>query len=84
MFLKTPTVNFEWTHTSLKQIKKQHPEYEYVVVWNGTGFHPSDRSYEIIPEGIHIITLPPYSPELNPIEKQCDLIQDHTANKLWP
>ena len=28
--------------------------------------------------------LPPYSPELNPIEKLWDLIQDQTANKLWP
>ena len=28
--------------------------------------------------------LPPYSPELNPIEKLWDLIQDHTSNKLWP
>ncbi|MGB0413583.1 MAG: transposase, partial [Coraliomargarita sp.] len=37
-----------------------------------------------IPEDIHIVTLPPYSPELNPIEKLWDLIQDHTANKLWP
>ena len=38
----------------------------------------------MIPEGIHIVTLPPYSPELNPIEKLWDLIQDQTANKLWP
>ena len=28
--------------------------------------------------------LPPYSPELNPIEKLWDCIQDYTANKLWP
>ena len=34
--------------------------------------------------GVHIVTRPPYSPELNPIEKLWDLIQDHTANKLWP
>ena len=30
------------------------------------------------------MTLPPYSPELNPIEKLWDMIQDQTANKLWP
>ena len=34
--------------------------------------------------GVHIVMLPPYSPELNPIEKLWDLIQDHTSNKLWP
>ena len=41
-------------------------------------------SHEMIPEGIHIIMLPHYSPELNPIEKLWDCIQDYTANKLWP
>ncbi len=32
---------------------------------------------------MHMVTLAPYSPELNPIERLWDLIQDHTANKLW-
>ena len=55
------------------------------ILWSGmeAGFHPKDSSHEKVPEGIHILTLPPYSPELNPIEKLWDLIQDHTANKLW-
>lgn len=30
------------------------------------------------------MTLSPYSPGLTPIEELWDLIQDHTANKLWP
>ena len=55
-----------------------------MAVWNRTGFHAQDSSHEMIPEGIHIITLPAYSPELNPIEKLWDLIQDHTCNQLWP
>ena len=84
VFLQTPSVNLEWTQAFLEQIKKQYPDYEHVVVWDGAGFHPADSSHEMIPDEIHIITLPPYSPELNPIEKLWDLIQDHTSNKLWP
>ena len=43
-----------------------------------------EASHEMIHEGIHIVTLPPYSPELNPIEKLWDPLQDQAANKLWP
>lgn len=84
VFLQTPSVNMEWTQAFLEQIKVQYPDHEHIVVWDGAGFHPKDSSHEMIPEDIHIVTLPPYSPELNPIEKLWDLIQDHTANKLWP
>ncbi len=84
VFVQAPTVNLDWTEAFLEQIKLQYPEHEHVVVWDGAGFHPLDSSHEKIPQGIHIITLPPYSPDLNPIEKLWDCIQDYTANKLWP
>ena len=84
VFSQTPSVNLEWTQAFPEQIKLQYPDHEHVVVWDGAGFHPQDSSHEMIPEGIHIIMLPPYSPELNPIEKLWDCIQDYTANKLWP
>lgn len=84
VFLQTPTVNLDWTEAFLLQIKKQYPGHEHIVVWDGAGFHPKDGEHEKVPAGVHIVMLPPYSPELNPIEKLWDLIQDHTANKLWP
>ena len=74
----------QWTKTFLEEIKKQYPEYEHIVVWDGAGFHPKDSSHEAVPDEVHVVKLPPYSPELNAIEKLWDLIQDQTANKLWP
>ena len=74
----------EWTEKFLLQVKQEFPDHEHVVVWDGAGFHPKEADHEMLPEGIHAIQLPPYSPELNPIEKLWDLIQDHTSNKLWP
>jgi len=84
VFLQTPTVSLDWTEAFLLQIKKQYPGHEHIVVWDGAGFHPRDSFHEQVPPGIHVVLLPPYSPELNPIEKLWDLIQDHTSNKLWP
>lgn len=84
VFLQTPSVNMEWTQAFLEQIQSQYSDYEHIVIWDGAGFHPKESSHEIVPDGVHIVTLPPYSPELNPIEKLWDLIQDQTANKLWP
>lgn len=84
VFLQTPSVNMEWTEKFLLQVKQEFPDHEHVVVWDGAGFHPKEADHEMLPEGIHAIQLPPYSPELNPIEKLWDLIQDHTSNKLWP
>jgi len=82
VFLQTPSMNLEWTRVFLQPIKSAYPEHEDVVVWDGAGFHPQ-ASHEMIPHHIHSVRLPPYSPELNPIEKLWDLIQDHTTNKLW-
>lgn len=84
IFLQTPSVNLQWSEAFLKEIIKSYPEHEHVVVWDGAGFHPQTSDHECVPERIHLITLPPYSPELNPIEKLWDCIQDYTANKLWP
>ena len=84
LILQTPSVNLDWTECFLQEIKNQYPDHEHIVVWDGAGFHAKDSSHEIVPDGVHIVTLPPYSPEFNPIEKLWDLIQDQTANKLWP
>lgn len=84
VFLQTPSANLAWTEAFLKEIKKMYPDFAHVVVWDGAGFHPKDSNHPQVPDGIHIVPLPPYSPELNPIEKLWDCLQDYTANKLWP
>jgi len=80
VFIQTPSVNLSWTEAFLGQLVKEYPEHEHIVVWDGAGFHPDVSEHA----GIHLVKLPAYSPELNPIEKLWDLIQDHTSNKLWP
>jgi hypothetical protein len=36
-----------------------------------------------VPARIHLVPLPPYSPELNPVEAIGDVIKDRIANTLW-
>src|SRR5450631_1614450 len=44
--------------------KTLKPEVQAVLVWDGAGFH---RSGDLIcPSNITLLSLPPYSPELNP------------------
>ncbi|BAG40564.1 transposase [Orientia tsutsugamushi str. Ikeda] len=48
------------------------------VVMDNAAFHKSNKTKELIePVGCIVIFLPPYSPDLNPIEKFWDNI------KLW-
>ncbi len=47
--------------------KKLGPKKLAVVITSGAGWHQSDDL--IVPENIILYHLPPYSPELNPIEQ---------------
>ena len=57
--IQTPSTNLQWTEAFLKQIKKHYPKEQHVVVWDGAGFHPHHSEHPNVPEGVHIVTLPP-------------------------
>lgn len=44
-----------------------------------------DRAIRDMPEGVHVLSLPPYSPELNPCEQLWDVLKDTEgfANALF-
>ncbi|MEI8207167.1 MAG: transposase, partial [Kiritimatiellales bacterium] len=78
----TPTVNLSLSGEFLRQISHSEPEAEHVVVWDGAGFHQK-KQLEGLPENIHLIALPPYSPELNPIEQLWDQVAVAYANRVY-
>ena len=75
-----PSVSLELSRGFLQQIAQSDPQAEHVVIWDQAGFHsrPGDAT---LPEGIHLLPLPPYSPELNPVEGLWDQTQDVTCNR---
>ena len=82
-FLCLPSVSLAMSHLFLEQLAARDPAAEHVVIWDPAGFHPDPKRHPV-PAGIHLVPLPPYSPELNPVEIIGDLIKDRIANTLWP
>ncbi len=89
-----PFVNKDIIKTHLEQISKAMASNRHaVVIMDGAGWHSDDIAAGF--DNISIIKLPPYSPELNPIEQvwswirqhhlanQCFKGYDHIANEVW-
>ncbi len=81
-FLCLPEVNLGMSRLFLAHLAARDPEAEHVVIWDQAGFHPAPESADLPPR-VHLIALPPYSPELNPVEVIGDLVKDRIANTLW-
>lgn len=81
-FACLPGVSLEMSRLFLERLAARDPAAEHVVIWDQAGFHPRPGQHEL-PERIHVLPLPPYSPELNPVEVIGDVIKDRIANTLW-
>jgi hypothetical protein len=66
----------------LAQIAGSDPQATHVVIWDGAGFHPSDGESGL-PANVRPLKLPACSPELNPVEKLCDVVKDGICNRLF-
>jgi transposase len=82
-FQLMPTVGLDLSGGFLAQIAESDPTAEHVVIWDGAGFHPTGTT-TALPPRIHILTLPAYSPELNPVEGLWDQIKDCLCNRVFP
>jgi len=81
--LFSSSVNLETSGKFLEQIAQSDPQAQHVVIWDQAGFHPR-AGHATVPAGVHLLSLPPYSPELNPVEKIGAFIKDAVCNKVWP
>jgi transposase len=82
-FLCLPEVSLGMSRLFLERLVVRDPQAEHVVIWDQAGFHPQPHLHDL-PAQIHLVPLPPYSPELNPVEIIGDVIKDRIANTLWP
>ena len=79
--LLLPAMNGDITKVFLLELKKQHPDKEVVLVWDNAPCHRRKDLHEI--EGLTLINLPSYSPELNPAERYFEEIRRITANRIF-
>jgi transposase len=75
-----PSVSLDFSCGFLQQIAASDPRAEHVVIWDQAGFHPRPKA-ATLPARIHLLPLPPYSPELNPVEGLWDQVQDCSCNR---
>lgn len=62
-----PWVNTEMMNLYLSEMKSAYPKDDIILIMDQAGWHKSKEL--IIPDNIEIVYLPPYSPELNPVER---------------
>ena len=65
----------------LTELKKQHPLQNVVVVIDNAPCHRPKILHSI--EGLTLIKLPPYSPELNPVERFFEEVRRSTCNQVF-
>lgn len=69
------------TRFFLTELKKKHPNEQVILVWDGAPCHRPQILHDI--EGMIILCLPPYSPELNPAERFFEELRKATANRIF-
>lgn len=81
--LVTPRANTEWMNEHLAAISEAvSPGAIGVVVLNGASWHKSGDL--TVPENLRLLTLPPYSPELNPMEQVFQYLKaNRFANQVF-
>ncbi len=78
-----PGIDQETHACFLRQIGGTDPAALHVIMQDQAGFHlPAGDSR--VPANVRLLPLPPYSPELNPVERLGDLVKDQVCNRLYP
>ena len=81
-FAHLPGVSLEWDRSYLEDLAASDPEAIHVLVRDQAGFHLREGDPRM-PGRVHIVDLPPYSPELNPCEQMWDIVKDDTCNQVF-
>jgi transposase len=65
--INLPKVNAKHMNVYLANLAEKYRDQDILLIMDGAGWH---RSKELaVPDSIKIVILPPYSPELNPVER---------------
>jgi transposase len=82
VFCFQSTVHLEASGKFIDQIVAHDPAAIHVIIQDGAGFHLPENDPRL-PANVRIITLPAYSPELNPVEKLWDHLKDEICHRVF-
>jgi transposase len=75
-----PHVNSDCMQIFLNEVASRHPENRIVMILDGAGWHKASSLK--IPGNMRLIALPPYAPELNPVEHLWDELREKFFGNL--
>lgn len=74
--------NTEGMSAFLRLVRERHPGEYILMVLDGAGWHKGKEL--LVPEGIELLFLPPYCPDLNPEEQVWDELREKNfANRVF-
>jgi transposase len=81
--LFTPAIDQDIHAVFLHQLAATDPAALHVVIQDQAGFHLPEKDARL-PANLRLLPLPPYSPELNPVERFGGLLKARVTNRLYP
>jgi hypothetical protein len=69
-----PHVNGDCMQIFLDEVAFRHPKDRIIMILDGAGWHTA--GFLTIPENMRLVSLPPYAPELNPMEHIWDDLRE--------
>jgi transposase len=80
-----PWQNSDEVLKATEQFLKEYPDKKICIVWDNAPFHKSMKIREQLKTGgllerVHLIAMPPYAPDNNPIEHVWNTTKQHIAN----
>lgn len=82
VFIYIPTVSLTCSQLFLEQIVATDPAGIHIVIWDQAGFHHKPENANL-PSQIRLLPLPPYCPELNPMERLWDMVKCRVSNQVF-
>jgi transposase len=81
--LVMPELNAAVVNLFLEQFARERPPGVHaVLIWDGAGYHTAGALR--VPANVSLILLPPYSPELNPVENLWHYLRSHDwSNRVY-
>lgn len=69
-----PNVNTTCMQLFVDEVSSRHPDERIIMVIDGAGWHKSQSL--VVPKNMRFLQLPPYAPELNPVEHLWDDLRE--------
>lgn len=75
-----PQINTQCMQLFVDELARRHADKRIVMVLDGAGWH---RSSDLrLPDNLRLLPLPPYAPELNPVEHVWDELREKCFHNL--